>query len=54
MLSTGMSVRLSTVSHDTFIGKLRNYGLDEWTVRWIENGRSQRVMISSTESFGGL
>ncbi|PKU45524.1 reverse hypothetical protein [Limosa lapponica baueri] len=33
--------------------KLRKYGLDEWTVRWIENwlkDRTQRVVISGTES----
>jgi len=25
------------VSHNILLGKLRKYGLDEWTVRWIEN-----------------
>ncbi|GAB0183018.1 mitochondrial enolase superfamily member 1 [Grus japonensis] len=33
--------------------KLRKCGLDEWTVRWIENwlnGRAQRVVISGAES----
>ncbi|GAB0208745.1 mitochondrial enolase superfamily member 1 [Grus japonensis] len=42
-----------TASHIIFIGKLRKCGLDEWTVRWIENwlnGRAQRVVISSAES----
>ena len=42
-----------TVSHNILIGKLRKCGLDEWTVRWIENwlnGRAQRVVINSTES----
>jgi len=41
------------VSHDMLIGKLRKCGLDEWSVRWIENwlsGRTQRVVISSAES----
>lgn len=47
-------VSKATVSLDTFIGKLRKCGLDEWMVRWIENGRPQRVVISSTEFFGGL
>ena len=43
----------NTVSHDILLGKLRKCGLDEWTVRWIENwlnGRTQRVVISGTES----
>jgi len=38
-----------TVSHNILIGKLRKDGLDEWSVRWIENwlnGRTQRVVIS--------
>jgi len=42
-----------TVSHNILIGKLRKCGLDEWSVRWIENwlnGRSQRVVISRAES----
>jgi len=40
------------VSHNILIGQLRKCGLDEWTVRWIENwlnGRAQRVVISGTE-----
>jgi len=42
-----------TVSHDILLGKLRKCGLDEWSVRWIENwlnGRTQRVVISGAES----
>ncbi|GAB0178679.1 mitochondrial enolase superfamily member 1 [Grus japonensis] len=41
-----------TISHKILVSKLRKCGLDEWTVRWIENwlnGRAQRVVISSTE-----
>jgi len=41
------------VSHNILLGKLRKCGLDEWSVRWIENwlnGRTQRVVISSAES----
>jgi len=41
-----------TVSHN-LLGKLRKCGLDEWSVRWIENwlnGRTQRVVTSSAES----
>jgi len=26
-----------TVSHNSLLGKLRKCGLDEWSVRWIEN-----------------
>ena len=36
-----------------FLGKLRKCGLDEWSVKWIENwlnGRTQRVVISGAES----
>jgi len=42
-----------TVSHNILLGKLTKYGLDEWSVRCIENwlnGRTQRVVISSAES----
>jgi len=47
------SKAFDTVSHNILIGKLRKGGLDEWSVRWIENwlnGRTQRVVISSAES----
>ncbi|GAB0176869.1 mitochondrial enolase superfamily member 1 [Grus japonensis] len=47
------SKAFDTVSHNILIGKLRKYGLDEWTVRWVENwlnGRAQRVVISGAES----
>ncbi|PKU43995.1 rna-directed dna polymerase from mobile element jockey-like [Limosa lapponica baueri] len=42
-----------TASHTILIGKLRKCGLNEWTVRWIENwlnGRAQRVVIAGAES----
>ncbi|PKU46621.1 rna-directed dna polymerase from mobile element jockey- hypothetical protein [Limosa lapponica baueri] len=42
-----------TVCHSILISKLRKCGLDEWTVRWIENwlkDRDERVMIRGTES----
>ncbi|GAB0207638.1 mitochondrial enolase superfamily member 1 [Grus japonensis] len=47
------SKAFDTVSHNILIGKLRKCGLDEWTVRWVENwlnGRAQRVVISNAES----
>uniref|UniRef100_A0A8B9PD33 Reverse transcriptase domain-containing protein n=1 Tax=Apteryx owenii TaxID=8824 RepID=A0A8B9PD33_APTOW len=47
------SKAFDTVSHSILIDKLRKCGLDEWTVRWIENwlnGRAQRVVISGAES----
>ncbi|GAB0187006.1 mitochondrial enolase superfamily member 1 [Grus japonensis] len=47
------SKAFDTVSHNIFVSKLRKCGLDEWTVRWIENwlnGRAQRVVISGAES----
>ncbi|GAB0203117.1 mitochondrial enolase superfamily member 1 [Grus japonensis] len=47
------SKAFDTVSHNILISKLRKRGLDEWTVRWVENwlnGRAQRVVISGTES----
>ena len=47
------SKELDTISHNILVMKLRKCGIDEWTVRWIENcqtGRAQRVGISSTES----
>ncbi|GAB0184165.1 mitochondrial enolase superfamily member 1 [Grus japonensis] len=47
------SKAFDTVSHNILIGKLRKCGLDEWTVRWIDNwlnGRAQRVAISGAGS----
>jgi len=47
------SKAFDTVSHNILIGKLRKCGLDDWSVRWIENwlnGRAQRVVISGAES----
>lgn len=43
---------LNSVSHNILTGKLRVWGLDEWTVRtenWL-NGRSQRVTNTGTGS----
>jgi len=47
------SKAFDTVSHNILLGKVRKCGLDEWSVRWIENwlnGRTQRVVISRPES----
>jgi len=47
------SKAFDTVSHNILLGKLRKYGLDEWSMRWIENylnGRTQRVVTSGAES----
>jgi len=47
------SKAFDTVSHNILPWKLRKCGLDEWTVKWIENwlnGRAQRVVISGVKS----
>ena len=47
------SKAFDTVSHNILLGKLRKYGLDEWSVKWIENwlnGRTQRAVISGAGS----
>jgi len=53
VVNLDFSKAFDTVSHNILVGKLRKCGLDEWTVRWIKNwlnGRTQRVVISGTES----
>jgi len=47
------SKAFNMVSHNILLGKLRKCGLDEWTVRWIENwlnGGAQTVVLSGAES----
>jgi len=47
------SKAFNTVCHKILLGKLRKCGLDEWSVRWIENwlnGTTQRAVVSSAES----
>ncbi|PKU41603.1 rna-directed dna polymerase from mobile element jockey-like [Limosa lapponica baueri] len=49
------SKAFDTDFHSILIGNLRKCGLDEWTVRWIENwlkDRAQRVVIHGIESSG--
>jgi len=43
------STGFDTVSHNILLGKLRKYGQDEWIENCL-NGRTQRVVISRTES----
>jgi len=53
VVSLDFSKAFDTVSYKTLIGKLRKCGLAEWSMRWTENwlnGRTQRVVISGTES----
>ena len=47
------SKAFDTVSHNILRGKLRKCGLDEWSVRWMENwlnGRAQRAVIGGAKS----
>jgi len=53
VLCLDFSKAFDTVFHNILLGKLRKYGLDEWSVKWIENwlnGRTQRVVVSGAES----
>uniref|UniRef100_A0A8B9CF24 Reverse transcriptase domain-containing protein n=1 Tax=Anser brachyrhynchus TaxID=132585 RepID=A0A8B9CF24_9AVES len=53
VLYLDFSKAFDTVSHDILLAKLRKCGIEEWTVRWVENwltGRAQRVMIGGAES----
>lgn len=48
-----VSKAFDIVSNNILLTKLRKFGIDEWTVRWVENcltGRDQMVLIGGTES----
>ncbi|CAM4547361.1 unnamed protein product [Caretta caretta] len=53
VLFLDFSKALDTVSHSIFASKLKKYGMDEWTIRWIESWldcRAQRVVINGSMS----
>ncbi|CAM4593006.1 unnamed protein product [Caretta caretta] len=53
MLFLDLSKAFDTVSHGILASKLKKYGLDEWTIRWIESWldcRAQRVVINGSMS----
>ncbi|CAM5137999.1 unnamed protein product [Eretmochelys imbricata] len=53
VLFLDFSKAFDTVSHSTVASKLKKYGLDEGTIRWIESWldcRAQRVVINGSRS----
>ncbi|CAM4548126.1 unnamed protein product [Lepidochelys olivacea] len=53
MLFLDFSKAFDTVSHSILASKLKKYGLDEWTIRWIESWldcRAQQVVINGSMS----
>ncbi|CAM4555731.1 unnamed protein product [Lepidochelys olivacea] len=49
VLFLDFSKAFDTVSHSILASKLKKYGLDEWTIRWIESWldcRAQWVVIN--------
>ncbi|CAM5110535.1 unnamed protein product [Eretmochelys imbricata] len=53
VLFLDFSKAFDTVSHSILASKLKKYGLDEWSIRWIESWlacRAQRVVINGSMS----
>ncbi|CAM4488616.1 unnamed protein product [Lepidochelys kempii] len=53
MLFLDFSKAFDTVSHSILASKLKKYGLDEWTIRWLESWldhQSQQVVINGSMS----
>ncbi|CAM5123810.1 unnamed protein product [Eretmochelys imbricata] len=53
MLFLDFGKTFDAVSHSILVSKLKRYGLDEWTIRWIESWldcRAQRVVINGSMS----
>ncbi|CAM4506372.1 unnamed protein product [Lepidochelys kempii] len=53
LLFLEFSKAFDTVSHSILASKLKKYGLDEWTIRWVESWldcRAQRVVINGSMS----
>ncbi|CAM5099897.1 unnamed protein product [Eretmochelys imbricata] len=53
VLFLDFSKTFDMVSHSILVSKLKKYGLDEWTIRWIESWldcRAQRVVINGSMS----
>ncbi|CAM4573688.1 unnamed protein product [Caretta caretta] len=51
VLFLDFSKAFDTVSHSILASKFKSYGLDEWTIRWIESWldrRAQRVAINGS------
>ncbi|CAM4502552.1 unnamed protein product [Lepidochelys kempii] len=53
VLFLAFSKAFDMVSHSILVSKLKKYGLDEWTIRWVESWldhQAQRVVINGSMS----